>query len=60
MHIGFMESEYGNSDEEQMKILHLKDELEERKSAFVDTLVDADGDVPGMDINSSMIGVDDE
>lgn len=57
-HIGFMEANSGRADE--YKVLSLRDELAEMKASFLGKLMDIDDDVQGMDINSSMIGVDDE
>jgi hypothetical protein len=57
-HIGFMEANSGRADE--YKLLTLRDELAEMKAAFLSKLMDIDDDDSGMDINSSMIGVDDE
>lgn len=57
-HIGFMEANSGKTDE--YKVLSLRDELHEMTISFLNKLMDIDDDVPDMDINSSMIGVDDD
>lgn len=58
-HIGFMEANSGMTDE--YKVLKLRDELGEMKTTFLNKLMDSHKEsFSGMDINSSMIGVDDD